>query len=129
MQVHSPTLATCMYDTGEGVAKDLEQAVVWYRRSAEQGYAEAQYNLGVKYANGQGVEQDTKEAIRWLQKAVKQGDEDARSALGHIYAQLKDALGVPSSQNMHQPFGFYFDEDEINLDQLIRDLQNIVEAE
>ena len=120
--MHSPTLA-------EGVAKDLEQAAVWTRRAAAQGDAMAQCSLGVAYYNSQGVEQDTKEAIRWLQRATKQGDEDARSALGQIYAQLKDALDVPSSQNMHQPFGFYFDEDEINLDQLIRDLQNIVEAE
>ena len=35
--------------TGEGVAKDQVEAVKWYRKAAEQNYAEAQYNLGVCY--------------------------------------------------------------------------------
>ena len=30
----------------------------WYRKAAEQNYAEAQYNLGVCYYNGQGVAKD-----------------------------------------------------------------------
>jgi len=30
-----------------GVAKDAEQAVSWYRRAAEAGHADAQFNLGI----------------------------------------------------------------------------------
>jgi TPR repeat protein len=32
------------------VSKDAKQAVYWYKKAAEQGYAGAQYNLGVMYA-------------------------------------------------------------------------------
>jgi hypothetical protein len=32
-----------MYDNGEGVPEDDAEAVKWYRRAAEQGFAEAQY--------------------------------------------------------------------------------------
>ena len=35
-----------MYDQGLGVSQDNEQAVAWYRKAADQGYAVAQYNLG-----------------------------------------------------------------------------------
>jgi len=35
------------YDTGEGVPQDYAEAVKWYRLAAEQGYAAAQFNLGV----------------------------------------------------------------------------------
>ena len=38
--------------------QDYAQAAAWYRKAADQGYAGAQYNLGVMYANGQGVPQD-----------------------------------------------------------------------
>jgi len=34
---------------GVGVAKDAEQAALWFRRAAEAGHTEAQYNLGVCY--------------------------------------------------------------------------------
>lgn len=40
------------YDKIEGVEcvkLDYEEATRWYRKSAEQGYAKAQYNLGVAY--------------------------------------------------------------------------------
>jgi len=35
-----------VYLRGDGVAKDAEQAVSWYRRAAEAGHADAQFNLG-----------------------------------------------------------------------------------
>jgi TPR repeat protein len=40
------------------VLKDYKQAVYWYQKAADQGYAEAQSILGVMYANGKGVLKD-----------------------------------------------------------------------
>ena len=39
------------------------------RIKAEQGDAEAQFNLGILYDNGQGVPQDDAEALKWYRKA------------------------------------------------------------
>ena len=36
-----------------------------WRARAEQGDADAQFNLGVWYANGRGVPRDDTEAVRW----------------------------------------------------------------
>jgi len=36
-----------IYSKGQGVPQDYKEAVKWYRLSAEQGVAQAQYNLGV----------------------------------------------------------------------------------
>ncbi len=38
-----------MYEKGQGVEQDYTKAVSWYRKAAEQGYAEAQFNLGLIY--------------------------------------------------------------------------------
>ena len=62
-----------MYNRGEGVVHDDQQAVYWYRKAAEQGYAMAQRNLGVMYVMGQGVSADEAEALRWFEKAAAQG--------------------------------------------------------
>ena len=35
-----------MYEHGNGVWEDYNEAVKWYRLAAEQGKANAQYNLG-----------------------------------------------------------------------------------
>ena len=39
----------CMYTDGEGVKQDIKEAVKWFRKAAEQGYASAQYSLGSMY--------------------------------------------------------------------------------
>ena len=41
--------------------------------AAEQGFATAQYNLGIMYANGEGVPQDDAEAVKWSRLAAEQG--------------------------------------------------------
>ena len=54
---------------------------------AEQGYAKAQFNLGVMYAKGQGVKQDDFEAVKWFRKAAEQGYAEAKFNLGHMYSK------------------------------------------
>ena len=46
-----------MYDRGDGVPQDFAEAMKWYRRAADQGYANAQSNLAIMYNNGHGVPQ------------------------------------------------------------------------
>ena len=73
-------------------AADDVEAVRWYRLGAEQGYAGAQFNLGVMYDRGKGVPEDDVEAVRWYRLAAEQGDADAQSNLGVKYA---NGEGVP----------------------------------
>lgn len=83
-----------MYYTGEAVSKtssgqvldnDPELAAGWFFRSAEQGYADAQFNLGLMYINGEGVPQDIPHAVELFQKAAEQGHVDAQNNLGAMY--------------------------------------------
>ena len=62
-----------LYANGQGVDKDLVEAVRWYRKAAEQGHAQAQTNLGFTYANGRGVDKDVKRAADWCARAAAQG--------------------------------------------------------
>jgi TPR repeat protein len=55
-----------MYRTGEGVPQDYAEVVWWLRVAAEQGEAQAQYNLGVMYESGSGVRGDYTEAHMWF---------------------------------------------------------------
>jgi TPR repeat protein len=62
-----------MYRNGQGVPRDYKNAVKWFRLSAEQWYAMAQYNLGLMYQQGWGVPQDDKTAVKWFRLAAEQG--------------------------------------------------------
>ena len=61
---------------------------------AEQGNAEAQLNLGIRYANGEGVIEDDAEAVKLYRLAAKQGLARAQNYLGIMHA---NGDGVPQS--------------------------------
>ena len=63
-----------------GVSKDLRKAAQWYRKAAEQGVVDAQFNLGVMYGNGEGVPKDAVQAYAWFSLSAAQGDEHAARA-------------------------------------------------
>ena len=50
---------------------------------ADQGDAEAQNNLGLRYYNGEGVTKDYAEAVKWYRKAAEQGHAEAQFNLGN----------------------------------------------
>lgn len=58
------------YASGDGVPEvSDEDALVWCRLSAEQGNAEAMFNLGVAASQGRGVKKDQIQAARWYNLA------------------------------------------------------------
>lgn len=74
------------------VADDL----VELRKSAEQGNAQAQTNLGVAYINGEGIQKDEAQAISWFRKAAEQGNAEAQYNLGGIYI---NGIGVKKDKD------------------------------
>ena len=71
---------------------DYATAVRQYRPLAENGDANAQYNLGIMYAKGRGVPRDDAKAVQWLRKAAEQGFDRAQLMVGVMYAEGR---GVP----------------------------------
>ena len=55
------------------------------QRLANQGDAEAQFNLGWMYYQGEGVRQDYAKAFEWYKKVANQGDSNAQFVLGLLY--------------------------------------------
>ncbi len=81
-----------MYDIGEGIPQNHEEARKYYTLAAEQGYADAQNNLGVMYDQGEGVARDYKEAMKWYLLAAENGNKDAPNNIGVLHMI---GLGVP----------------------------------
>ena len=67
-------------------SENYTEAFKYCKKSAEEGIAEAQFNLGYMYQNGQGVKQDYFKAFEWYQKAAEQGLAPAQYNLGVMYA-------------------------------------------
>ncbi len=64
---------------------DYKQALSLFRKSAEQGHADAQFQLAQMYNDGIGVTQNDELAIYWYRKAAEQGVASAQFCLGIKY--------------------------------------------
>jgi TPR repeat protein len=69
--------------------RDYATAFNEWRVLAEQGVAEAQFNLGLLYADGQGVPLDPGQAAGWFEKAAEQDYSKAQLNLGALYSSGK----------------------------------------
>jgi uncharacterized protein len=82
------------YDHAMGVARDIDQAIFWYEKAAEQGLAEAQFNLAHLLVE---AEISPVLAAEWMARAAAQGMVDAQFLMGVIHAE-----GIGVAQNLEQ---------------------------
>ena len=90
------TLA-CMYQEGEGTAKDSKATDDWFKvammllhEAAKQNVLQAQASLAISYEYGEGVEKDFKKAVFWYQLAARGDYPHAQYCLARCY---KDGNG------------------------------------
>jgi uncharacterized protein len=98
------TLAVLLGSAGVSESADLQKGLNAYNKGdyatalrewkplAEQGNADAQFNLGQMYRRGDRVPQDYKTAVKWYRLAAEQGYAFAQYNLGVMYEK---GLGVP----------------------------------
>ena len=109
-----------MFESGQGVLQNFDEALKWYRLAASQGLIKAQeklnllvskaaaaqvnFGLGVAFENGQGVPQDIMEAIRWYQLSADQGLIKAQEKLNLLLnkkfskTEVKNKIIRPTNQ-------------------------------
>ena len=74
-----------MYNGDENsLYNDADKYVYWLTKSAEQGFAYAQFMLGGIYFLGELVPQDMEKGIELLRKAAEQGEENAIEFLNQL---------------------------------------------
>ncbi|MCT7313309.1 sel1 repeat family protein [Ralstonia sp. CHL-2022] len=52
----------------------FNDAITWYKKSANAGYSPSQFRLGVAYLEGRGVPQDLEMAVHYLEAAKRNGN-------------------------------------------------------
>lgn len=84
------------------LSQNMQKAIKLFKKAAEKGCAEAQYNLGVMYERGYDrkdkehenqfehyIHKDEDEAYKWYAKAVQNGYEDAKEPLKYLLNKKK----------------------------------------
>ncbi len=86
-----------IYLEGKHIPKDINKAILYLTKSAEQENEWAAYQLGKLYLLGKDVPKDTEKAVAYLTKAAEQGNQFAQYLLGKIYLLGKD---VPKDKEL-----------------------------
>jgi FOG: TPR repeat, SEL1 subfamily len=79
-----------IYLEGTCVVKDINQAVRFLMKSAEEDNQWASYQLGKLFWQGKEIAKDTDKAVAYLTKAAEQENQFAQYILGKIYLFGKD---------------------------------------
>ncbi len=88
-----------MYEKANGVPRDLDVALRWYRSAADKGHAASQRRVAAAYAFGVGgVKKDEVEALKWLKLAAESGDTRAQKQLAEGYR--RGAGGLPKDEKL-----------------------------
>lgn len=80
---------------------EFESAVPWFRRSAEQGYAPAEYMYGGVFREGRW--KNPQQLVHWWTKAAEQGQIHAQMWLGIFYEQGSNGV----ERNYAQAFKWF----------------------
>jgi TPR repeat protein len=82
------------YESGNGVAKDLEAAFTWYQRAARGGDPLGQFLLGQMYETGALGAPEFARAAEWYMRAAARGQASAQAGLAKLY---EEGRGVEQS--------------------------------
>tara|TARA_B100001179_G_scaffold196140_1_gene154659 strand:- start:252 stop:1061 length:810 start_codon:yes stop_codon:yes gene_type:complete len=83
-----------LYESGQGVPRDLAQSREWTTRAAEAGNVKAMHDLAVFYANGEGGPLNYAGAVQWFRRAADHGLVDSQYNLGVLY---EEGMGVSAN--------------------------------
>jgi len=95
--VKSQIKAGVMYHMGSYVQQNLELARYWFHQAADQGDAEAQYQLGMFY-DQEIIPEDVRNpflAAPWFRKSAEQGHVGAQYRLARLY---RSGEGIPEDR-------------------------------
>ena len=80
---------------------DTTLAFAWYRRAADAGMPEAEFNVAVMLDSGRGVRPNLAEAAIWYARAATHGNHRAAYNLGLLY---EDGQGVPKNLDLARAY-------------------------
>lgn len=82
-------LGLCYFE-GIGTIADRELATLWFKRSAESGYALGMLHYGESLETGSGIERSTSDALTWYQLAISKGRKEAIDKLRCLLLKLSN---------------------------------------
>lgn len=90
------------YERGSLGTPDIQLAIQWYTKAANQGDWIAQLSLGRIFFRGSAVPRDTSAAKRWFAQAAASGDGASALYLGRLYDEGEATTNYPEAARWYR---------------------------
>ncbi|PKK69042.1 hypothetical protein RhiirC2_749090, partial [Rhizophagus irregularis] len=92
-----------MYENGEGIVKNIDQAIYWYKKSAEQGDQDARNKLEELFPNDESFE-ETDRKRRYYDENVQKNNKKSKKRHHHYKAiftnsSIKSGEGIKDNDD------------------------------
>ena len=89
-----------LYQNGQGVQQNYNEAAKWFRMAAEQGNAYAQSKLGVLYFKGKGVSKNYVHSHLWINLAASQDENESYESMLDLVDELMTPEQIAEAQRL-----------------------------
>jgi TPR repeat protein len=83
----------------------VNQIMTLFIEAAKQGFAPAQYRLGLMYGQDHGINKDCEQTYNWWYKAAKQGNARAQDNIGSLYNDFPPMHFIEKDEYVLSNFG------------------------
>ena len=88
-----------MYERGDGISQNYENAMKLYNQAADAGNNTAMFNLGYCYEKGAcGQSVDLEKALAWYETAAANNAEDVEESIQQVLEKIYDTAGKESDE-------------------------------
>jgi TPR repeat protein len=77
-----------MLSHGEGISMNRSYAAHYYKLSADQGYAEAQFDYGMMLSHGEGISMNRSHAAHYFKLSADQSHAEAQFNYGMMMSHI-----------------------------------------
>lgn len=110
-----------LYESGNGVAQDMNKAISLYRTAADMGYGKAQSHLADIYYEGRGAEKDLITSVSLYQKSFANRQLSANGAMRLAECYEKGLAGLSQDKQKAEQLKAYKPSNSVN--NLLRNLK------
>lgn len=95
-------IANRLWQRGDDTHHDKENGYKLYKRAADSGFSNAEFQMGYILLRGIVSDPDTLKAVDYIRKAAEKGHREALNTMGHCYAR-----GIVVERNPEKSFQAY----------------------
>lgn len=85
-------LVGLMFRDGNGASANLEEAIMWFKKSAEQGEGYSQFEIAKIFFQGKYPSKEERDGTKWIARIAESGSANAQFLIGDFFMKAEGGI-------------------------------------